>query len=159
MNPSTDQTRREFCAQVCHAASLAVFGGALSTLLQSCSSEDPMSSGSTLPRIQATLSNGQITLTIDASSALATVGNAALVQYSNSALLVARTAQDSFAAVSAICTHQSCTITQYDSQIYTCPCHGSQFSTSGAVRKGPASTALRSYSTQFANDQLVITVT
>jgi Rieske Fe-S protein len=152
------QTRREFCLHTGQAALLAVFGGALSALLESCSKNPADSGGGNINRINASLVNGTITLTIDASSPLATVGNAALVQYSNSALLVARTAQDTFAAVTAICTHQACTITGYSNQIYTCPCHGSQFSTNGQVRRGPASSSLRQYQTQFANNQLIITV-
>ncbi len=158
MNNPSLQTRREFCLQACQTAALAVFGGAWSLLLQGCSSDNPVDSSTSLERINATLVNNTITLTITAGSPLATVGNAALVQYSNTAMLVARTAQNTFTAVSAICTHQSCTITNYSNQVYTCPCHGSQFNTSGGVTKGPASTSLRSYATQFANDQLTITV-
>lgn len=73
------QTRREFCLNVCQAASLLAFGGALSAILQSCSSDDPFLSGPPLPQIQTTAVNGIITLPIDASSPLATVGNAAQV--------------------------------------------------------------------------------
>lgn len=152
------QTRREFCANACQAATLIAFGHALSAILQGCSSEDPLSASANLPKIQATAVSGVVTLTIDASSPLATVGNAAQVQYGSGTLLVARTAQDTFAAVTAICTHQSCTITNFSSQIYTCPCHGSQFDTNGQVKKGPASSALRKYQTQFANNQLTITI-
>lgn len=152
------QTRREFCVNACQAAALMTFGSALSTILQGCASKDPLSVGANLPRIQATAIGGVITLAIDTSSPLATVGNAAQVQYGSGTLLVARTAQDTFAAVTAICTHQSCTITNYSNQIYTCPCHGSQFNTNGQVRKGPANSALRQYQTQFANNQLTITI-
>jgi cytochrome b6-f complex iron-sulfur subunit len=158
MKNTDQQTRREFCLQVCQAASLAVFGGALSALLESCGKNPMDSSGGNIARIQASVVNGTITLTIDANSPLAPVGSAALVEYSNTALLVARTAQDAFAAVTAICTHQGCTITGYNNQIYTCPCHGSQFNTSGRVVRGPATSSLRTFSTQFANNQLVITV-
>lgn len=152
-------SRRQFCEHVCHLSAAALLGGAMSALLQGCNSDDPASSsGSALTRIAATLSNGTIVLAIDASSPLASVGSAALVQYSNSSLLLARTAQDTFVAVSAICTHQSCTITNYSNSTYTCPCHGSQFNTSGQVTKGPANTSLKKFQTTFANNQLTITV-
>ena len=75
------QTRREFCLNACQAASLVAFNGALSALLQGCSSDDPVSAGAPLPRIQASAVSGTITLAIDASSPLATVGSAAQVQY------------------------------------------------------------------------------
>jgi Rieske Fe-S protein len=144
--------------RACQAASLAVLGSALATLLESCGKNPMDSSGGNISRINASLVNGTITLTIDANSPLAAVGSAALVQASNNSLLVARTAQDTFTAVTAICTHQACTITGYNNQVYTCPCHGSQFNTSGRVVRGPATSALRTFQTQFANNQLIITV-
>jgi cytochrome b6-f complex iron-sulfur subunit len=153
------QTRREFCLRACEAATLAVLGSTLSTLLAGCGSDNPVnSSGGNIARIQASVVGGTITLTIDANSPLAAVGSAALVEASNRSLLVARTAQDTFAAVTAICTHEACTITGYSNQVYTCPCHGSQFSASGQVRRGPATRALQTFATQFANNQLAITV-
>jgi cytochrome b6-f complex iron-sulfur subunit len=153
------QTRREFCLRACEAATLAVFGSALTTLLAGCGSDNPVdSSGGNIARIDASIVNGTITLTIDANSPLAAAGSAALVQASNRSFLVARTASDAFTALTAICTHQACTITGYNNQIYTCPCHGSQFNTSGGVVRGPATSSLRTFSTQFANNQLVITV-
>lgn len=159
MTNTNMQTRREFCLRSCQAASLAIFGSALATLLESCGSDNPVdSSGGNIARIQASIVNGTITLTVDANSPLAAVGSAALVQASNSSLLVARTAQDAFTAVTAICTHQACTITGYNNQIYTCPCHGSQFNTNGRVARGPATSALRTFQTQFANNQLIILV-
>lgn len=160
MENTSVQTRREFCVRACEAATLAVFGSALATLLEGCGSDNPVDSsgGAGIPRIQATIGGGRITLTIDANSPLASVGSAALVQASNSSFLVARTAQDTFAAVTAVCTHEACTITGYSNQVYTCPCHGSQFNTNGQVRRGPATRALQTFPTQFANDQLVITV-
>jgi len=153
------QTRREFCLHACQAASLTVFGSAFSAFLAGCGSENPVdSSGGNIARIQAAVANNTITLTIDANSPLAAVGSAALVQASGNSLLVARTAQDSFTAVTAICTHQACVITGYNNQIYSCPCHGSQFNTSGRVVRGPATSALRTFQTQFANNQLTISV-
>ena len=159
MNETNFVTRREFCQQASHVTTAVMFGGALSALLQACSSDDPTGSGSnTLPRISTSISNNTIILALDANSPLASVGSAALVQASGSSLLVARTAQDTFVAVNAICTHQSCTITNFSNATYTCPCHGSQFNTSWQVTKGPANTSLKKYQTAFANNQLTITV-
>jgi cytochrome b6-f complex iron-sulfur subunit len=103
------------------------------------------------------LTNGVIAITIDGNSPLAAVGGMALVQASGNALLVARTGQDSFTAHSATCTHQTCTITGFSSQLFVCPCHGSEFDTSGMVVRGPAVAPLRAYSTQFASGTLTIT--
>ena len=111
-----------------------------------------------LRTISASVAGGAIALTVDASSPLASVGSAALVQTSSGNFLVARTAQDSFTALTAVCTHEACTVTGFDNQIYVCPCHGSEYSTSGAVVKGPAPAALRQFPTRFANNVLTITV-
>ena len=149
------QTRREFCSQACGTVGLAVLAGAF----QACGG-GPTSASSVpaIPRISATAANGAVTLTVDSSSPLASVGSAALVQTSNGLFLVARNALDSFTALTATCTHQACTITGYENQNYVCPCHGSRFDTSGRVTNGPAPRALRTYPTQFAGDILTITL-
>jgi cytochrome b6-f complex iron-sulfur subunit len=116
------------------------------------------SSAPMLPIINASVAAGAIAVTVDASSPLAAIGKAALVQTSSGNFLVARTAQDTFTALTAVCTHEACTVTGFDNQTYVCPCHGSQYSTSGAVVKGPAPAALRQFATRFANNVLTITV-
>jgi Rieske Fe-S protein len=106
----------------------------------------------------ATESNGTVVLAVGTGSPLATVGGAALVQTQSRFLLVARTAQDAFTALDGTCTHQLCTVSGFASQTYVCPCHGSRFDFNGQVLVGPAPVALRQYRTQFANDQLTISL-
>jgi Rieske Fe-S protein len=65
--------------------------------------------------------------------------------------------QNSFVALNAICTHQTCTITGFGNQNYVCPCHGSAFDVNGHVLGGPAPAPLHQYPTQFANRVLTIT--
>ena len=108
--------------------------------------------------ITGTVAGGAVTLAVDGASPLAAVGGAALVRSSSADLLVARTAQDAFTALTAICTHENCTITGFRSPTYVCPCHGSQFSTAGAVLSGPATRSLRTFPTQFAGTTLTITL-
>jgi len=146
-------TRREFCVRACQAVSLA----AVAPLVQGCaggpSGPDLLPN---IPTVNASLVGTTITMTIDASSPIAGVGNAALVQTSGGSLLVAHTAQNTFVAVSSGCTHQACTVSEYQNGVYECPCHGSQYSTSGAVMRGPAAAPLRSFATSFANNVLTI---
>ena len=111
-----------------------------------------------LPAISATVSSGAITLTIDSSSPLANVGGAALVQTASGNFLVARTAQDTFTALTAICTHEACTVSGFQNQHYVCPCHGSEYTTSGAVVQGPAPAPLRQFATRLTGPVLTITV-
>jgi cytochrome b6-f complex iron-sulfur subunit len=95
-------------------------------------------------------------VTVDAASPLATVGGVALVSAGGNNLLVARTAADTFSALTSTCTHQACTINGYSAPVFQCPCHGSQFSTTGEVVRGPAGAPLRRYATSFAGDVLTI---
>ena len=156
---SEGQTRREFCAHACQAASVAAVAGVFGSVLQACGGNSNPSSPSgfqSLPVIGATPANGSVALTIDSASPLAAVGSAALIQTSSQFLLVAHTAQDAFAALNGTCTHQACTITGFGSGVFVCPCHGSQFTTSGRVVSGPAPAPLAQHQTQFANGVLTI---
>lgn len=148
-------TRRQFCTQ---AATLAVFGGAVGTLLPGCGgSPTSPSNVNSLPVVNGTRGSGVVTLAVGSSSPLATVGNAALVRTTSGDFLVGHTAQDVFVALGAVCTHQTCTITGFNGQIYVCPCHGSTFDLNGHVLSGPAPTALRQYPAQLTDGVLTIT--
>jgi cytochrome b6-f complex iron-sulfur subunit len=147
-------TRRAFCLQACEAVSLAALG----SMLQACSGSptSPSSTAPALTTLGGTVANGFVTVTIDPAGPLGSVGGAVLVQTSSAAFLVARTAQSTFTALTAICTHEGCTITGFQSPDYVCPCHGSQYTTAGGVVMGPATQPLRQFSTQFANPILTI---
>ena len=151
---SPGPTRRTFCVQ---AAALAC-GGALGAMFEGCGG-GPTTPANVmlLPTVNGTRVTGGITLAIDANSARSAVGNAALVQTSIGDFLVAHTAQNSFVALSATCTHLTCTITGFGSQEYVCPCHGSTFDTNGRVLRGPAAAPLPQFATQFADGVLTIT--
>jgi cytochrome b6-f complex iron-sulfur subunit len=114
-------------------------------------------SGSALPVLSGSVSNRTITVTVDVGSPLASVGGTALVQSGLGSFLVARISQESFSALTAICTHEGCTITNVSGTTFICPCHGSQFSTSGSVVKSPATRALSTYATSFSGNTLTIT--
>ena len=151
--PDRQSTRRQFCVR---AATLALGGSAIGTVLAGCSSPTSPSSVPSLPVLNATAVGSGATLAIDASSPLATVGGAALVQTPFNAFLVSRTTAKAFVALTAICTHQTCTITGFGSQQYVCPCHGSTFDVNGRVLGGPAPFALHQYATQYTNGVLTI---
>ena len=82
---------------------------------------------------------------------LANVGGSALINapgYSDPVcgfdiVIVAQPAAGQFVAFSAACTHECCTVNYNASaKQFDCHCHGSVFSTTGAVVSGPASTPL-----------------
>lgn len=152
----SEPTRRDFCVHACQLASLAALG----SVVQGCggSPTSPSISAPSLPAAVATIVNGALTIQVDAASPLSAVGSAALVTTSLGVFLVSHTAVDTFVALTAVCTHEACTVTGFQNQVYVCPCHGSQYSTSGAVLGGPAPLPLRQFPTQFANNVLTITV-
>src|SRR5437773_9960761 len=154
-------TRREFCVHSCQTLgtiSLAAVTSAIAGCGGSPTSSSSSSGSSTLPSlrtINGTVSGGTITVTIDASSPLASTGSAALVATSSGNFLVSR-AGDAFTALTAVCTHEGCVVSNFANSTFECPCHGSQYTTSGAVVKGPATRALAQFRTSFANNVLTI---
>jgi cytochrome b6-f complex iron-sulfur subunit len=146
-------SRRTFVAQ---AACLAAFGGVIGTMLPGCGGVTSPSDVPALQTVNGTRVSGGISVAIDAASPLSAVGSAALVQTSIGDFLVGHTAQSTFVALNATCTHQTCTITGFGNQNYVCPCHGSTFDINGRVLGGPAPSPLRQYPTQFTNGVLTI---
>jgi Rieske Fe-S protein len=61
-------------------------------------------------------------------------------------------------AVDAICSHESCTVTGADGNVYVCPCHGSRYSRTGQVLEGPAKASLRQFTSSFADGVVTIAV-
>jgi len=55
-------------------------------------------------------------------------------------------------------TREGCTLSGFQNNRYVCPCHGSQFTTSGAVAQGPASSPLRQFTTRLSGTTLTIVV-
>jgi cytochrome b6-f complex iron-sulfur subunit len=154
-NPKT--SRREFCA---HAISLVT----VASLIEGCGSKgNPAGPGGggnapALATINGSAAGSTVTVGNVSGTALANVGSAALVQAGTNNILVIRSGQDSFNAVSAVCTHEQCTVSGFESGVFVCPCHGSRYNTSGAVVQGPATRSLASFNTQFTNNVLTITV-
>ena len=156
-NPKT--SRREFCA---HAISLAT----VASLIEGCGGKgNPAGPGgggggsvTSLTTVAGSTAGSTVTVSNVSGTALASVGSAALVQAGSNNILVARTGQDAFSAFTAICTHEGCVISGFQSGAFVCPCHGSQYNASGAVQQGPATRALQRFTTQFTNNVLTITV-
>jgi Rieske Fe-S protein len=144
--------RRAFCVRACQALT----GVALGAVLPACSSPTAPDSSTELPNLGAIVVNNTVVVNVGAASPLAMPGSAALVQTPSDHYLVTRTGATAFAAVTAICTHFGCIVSRLENQLYACPCHGSLFTATGAVSRGPASTPLRQFATEFADERLTI---
>ena len=57
-------------------------------------------------------------------------------------------------ALSAICTHQGCTVAPKDDELH-CPCHGSVFDLTGANVSGPAPSPLAQFDVHVSNGAVV----
>lgn len=79
-----------------------------------------------------------------------------LVESVAGVFLLARTAETTFSAIDAVCSHQSCTVTDADGAAYVCPCHGSRYDRNGRVLQGPATAALRRFNTSLSNGVVTI---
>jgi cytochrome b6-f complex iron-sulfur subunit len=63
-------------------------------------------------------------------------------------------------ALSDECTHQKCTVDYLpERQVIFCPCHGAQFSTTGAVLAGPAPRPLDRFAITVQDGQIVVDTT
>lgn len=153
--PTTHLSRRRFCAGACQAAS----GAALATMFSACGGGDsptsPNDPGVMLGVSQGRFSGSIVDVTV-AGTALSNIGGAVLVESVAGVFLVSRTADTTFTAIDAVCTHQSCTVTNADGDIYVCPCHGSRYDRNGRVVQGPAPASLRRFNTSFANGVVTI---
>ena len=147
--------RRSFCLHACQVASL----GTLASALTACGGNGTTSPSDVpqLATVSGTTSGNSVLVTVDATSPLAATGGAALVQSNRGSFLVIRAATDTFNAMTSVCTHEQCTITGFSNQTFQCPCHGSQFNSTGGVVNGPASSPLTRFATSFSNSVLTIT--
>jgi Rieske Fe-S protein len=125
--------------------------GAGALLLSAC--------GGTALDGSVTPSAGQATLTFAQFPKLATVGDGVVVDAGGTLLVVIRTGATTAVGLSAVCTHEGCTV-QYDggNVPISCPCHGSTFNAGGAVLSGPARSSLKNYAATVGSDSIVVTL-
>jgi cytochrome b6-f complex iron-sulfur subunit len=122
------------------------------SILQSCSKDNAMNPGTNTGGTPPAGSTINLDLSLAEYSGLNSTGSSKIVQN----ILLINTGS-SIVALSAICTHQGCTVGYSSARgDIECPCHGSVFSTSGKVLVGPASSPLRSYSVTQTGNVLTI---
>lgn len=66
-----------------------------------------------------------------------------------------KTNKDTYIASLLKCTHNGCEL-NVGGGIYSCPCHGSEFSTTGKVLEGPADQNLKTFKTETDHDNIYI---
>jgi cytochrome b6-f complex iron-sulfur subunit len=146
-------TRRTFCARAGLAAP-----GLVVALWPACARAAGLGqpgNTSPIPTIRGEAVDSRIRVTIT-STPLASVGGIARIVSNGGSVLVARTAPQTFVALSATCSHEACLITDLDRDVYVCPCHGSRFDSGGNVLTGPAELPLYPLAATCADDVLTI---
>ncbi len=80
-----------------------------------------------------------------------------VIDHSRDAGAVISSTSNGLIAVAPICTHQGCTTSwNAATKSLNCPCHGAQFSSSGAVLRGPTRTPLARYALQLKNGHVLV---
>jgi Rieske Fe-S protein len=106
-----------------------------------------------------TPSSGQATLAFAQFPKLTTVGDGVVVDVGGTLLVVIRTADTTAVGLSAVCTHEGCTVEYVGGNApISCPCHGSTFNAAGTVLSGPARSALKMYAATVGSDSVVVTL-
>ena len=62
---------------------------------------------------------------------------------------------DSVIALSSVCTHKGCNVDWKETE-FACPCHGSKFTSEGAVIEGPADAPLATYEAKIDGDKVLV---
>jgi len=77
--------------------------------------------------------------------------------FADKQVVVTQPAQGTFAAFSAVCTHQGCTVDSVAGGTINCPCHGSKFKIAdGSVATGPANRPLAKKTVTVTGGQITL---
>lgn len=153
------------CAGCSRRTLLQTLGAALgiSLVLPSCSDNGGMgvvdAPTSKMDAPGGTCPTGDLCLDVTKSpyTVLANTGGNVVVRSSTDMIMVVRTGATSAAAVSAICTHQGCTVNYINSTMrLVCPCHGAEFTLTGSVIAGPTSVPLHMYTATVSGNLIEI---
>lgn len=153
-------TRRQFLQLAALAGGVALVGGCA----KSSSSEmavSPASSnglGGTYHPIKA-IEKSDHSMLIPGGGKLTSGTALAFVVPSGNPGLLFVTKDGKFKAISALCTHQGCTVKwQAEDKPLICPCHLSEFALDGKVEKGPATIPLPTYAARKQGDDAIISL-
>jgi Rieske Fe-S protein len=141
----TETSRREFLKRSGLALSVLTLGTGL-TLAQDGDEQDDEGG-----KVQAA---GKGIIDLGASSSFKLGG---ITDHGADAGTVISSTKNGLIALVPICTHQGCT-TRWNAstQSLNCPCHGAQFSNTGAVLGGPTRTPLARYGLQVKNGHVLV---
>jgi len=133
--------------------------------LAACRGSEAGADGSTdgdaaLPIAAMCGANMCIDLTNPAAGALTAIGGTVIIGVPGDRVIVLRDTDTTFVVLSDICTHAGCSV-GFDVALdqMTCPCHGSRFTLTGSVARGPARQPLKQYISTYDTTAQLLTIT
>jgi Rieske Fe-S protein len=101
----------------------------------------------------------KVAIDLEKLSGLKEVGGSAVVSLKKRKILFIRSSEDVLSALEPVCTHQQCAV-QYKKSWgeIRCACHGSTFSTTGKVTKGPADKGLKAFPASIQDGKVVVEI-
>ncbi|SNS46782.1 Rieske [2Fe-2S] domain-containing protein [Belliella buryatensis] len=148
--------RRDFLKKSGAFAVMSMFGVGFFT---SCASDDDTTpTGNNTPPTgnSSGITVNSNTVVIDLAEVTALNNTGGWILITSARMLVVNTGGN-FSSLTSICTHSGCdrnwSLTNNE---FVCSCHGSRFTTTGAVVNGPASSPLQAFSNSRSGDILTI---
>ena len=136
-------TRREFIKNIAGATTVVCCGIGITSLLESCAS---------VSQIQVPITGTKIeideALFID--KGFVVLSNAKLP-----ATIYVYKNGNNYQASLMLCTHKQCEL-NVTGVTLSCPCHGAEFSSTGALLQGPAETDLQNFKVSIENKKIII---
>ncbi|MFC3414668.1 QcrA and Rieske domain-containing protein [Algoriphagus hitonicola] len=150
---SLDSSRRQFIEKSGTAIAMSLFGLSFFT---ACS--DPEDQTPNTPPPSSTngisISGGIIQINLDQQTDLKKDGSWLLIIAAQTLVV---NVNGSYKALTSVCTHSACDRNwTFNSNEFTCTCHGSKFNTDGDVLTGPANRPLESFATRLNGVTLII---
>jgi Rieske Fe-S protein len=134
---------------------LYTIGLAASTSVLGCTG----TSESNLPTGTAAMCGSDLCFKLSENPELEAVGGILFFAGAGKKLLVQRISDTEILTLSAICTHEGCTVDFNGRDRFTCPCHGSSFDiVDGSVVNGPAQRSLDEFPTTIVGDDVTISL-
>ena len=125
-------------------------------LLAACGSDDSGSGGSDSAGSDSSGGSGSTTSQgAIAKTSEVPVGGGKI--FTSEKVVVTQPTEGDFKAFSAICTHQSCVVTEISGEDIDCACHGSKFSIKdGSVVGGPANKPLQAFKATVSGEEITV---
>jgi Rieske Fe-S protein len=136
--------------------------GLIGVVVAACSTtkSQPAASSQSVAIPTADATTPTTTTTLGAPDAPKVIANTAQVPLGSGVIIgdvvLTQPVQGTFNGLSAICTHQGCTVNKVADGTIDCPCHGSKFNLDGSVANGPATQPLPAKSISVQGDSIIL---